>query len=119
MQTQKPTSDRTPQRRSDERSTAAQRHLTGSTPVAGIAAYAGAKGGLSAFTESIGNEVRPLGVSVQVLYPGFVLTPMGDAAIASGLPLPPRSARRSPEQVADLMIRKMGGRRRSGGRAPG
>lgn len=81
------------------------------TPIAGIAAYAGAKGGLSAFTESIGNEVRSHGVTVQVLYPGFVLTPMGDAAVAAGLPLPPRSARRTAEQVADLVLRKMGGGR--------
>lgn len=81
------------------------------TPVAGIAAYAGAKGALSAFTESIGHEVRPLGVVVQVVYPGFLLTPMGDAAIASGLPLPPKSARRTPEQVADLVMRHMGGGR--------
>jgi NAD(P)-dependent dehydrogenase (short-subunit alcohol dehydrogenase family) len=76
-------------------------------PVSGIAAYAAAKGALAAFTESVAHEVRRHGVGVKVLYPGFVDTPMGQAALASGLPRPPKASRRTADQVAAVTLRRL------------
>lgn len=78
-------------------------------PVAGISAYAGSKGAVSAFTESVGHEVRHRGVRVHVLYPGWVPTPMGLAGLERGMPKPPRISRRTEAQVSDLVLDRMGG----------
>jgi NAD(P)-dependent dehydrogenase (short-subunit alcohol dehydrogenase family) len=78
-------------------------------PVAGIPAYAASKGALSAFTESIAHEVAPRGVHVHVLYPGWVPTAMGLAGLERGMKRPPRATRRTEEQVARLVIDRMGG----------
>ena len=78
-------------------------------PVAGIPAYAASKGALSAFTESIAHEVADRGVHVHVLYPGWVPTPMGLAGVERGMRPPPRAARRTEEQVARLVLDRMGG----------
>jgi NAD(P)-dependent dehydrogenase (short-subunit alcohol dehydrogenase family) len=78
-------------------------------PVAGISAYAGSKGAVSAFTESVAHEVRPLGVRVHVLYPGWVPTPMGRSGLERGMSMPPRVSRRTEEQVSKLVLARMGG----------
>lgn len=77
-------------------------------PVAGIPAYAASKGALSAFTESIAHEVADRGVHVHVLYPGWVPTPLGLAGLERGMKPPPRAARRTEEQVAGLVLDRMG-----------
>ncbi|HET7654714.1 MAG TPA: SDR family oxidoreductase [Acidimicrobiales bacterium] len=77
-------------------------------PVAGISAYAGSKGAVSAFTESVAHEVHGTGVRVHVLYPGWVPTPMGLSGVDRGMPEPPRISRRTEEQVARLVLERMG-----------
>jgi NAD(P)-dependent dehydrogenase (short-subunit alcohol dehydrogenase family) len=77
--------------------------------VAGIPAYAASKGALSAFTESIAHEVGERGVHVHVLYPGWVPTPMGLAGVEQGMKPPPKATRRTEEQVARLVLDRMGG----------
>ena len=78
-------------------------------PVAGISAYAGSKGAVSAFTESVAHEVHDTGVRVHVLYPGWVPTPMGLSGVDRGMPEPPRISRRTEEQVSRLVLDRMGG----------
>jgi NAD(P)-dependent dehydrogenase (short-subunit alcohol dehydrogenase family) len=78
-------------------------------PVAGISAYAGSKGAVSAFTESVAHEVHDTGVRVHVLYPGWVPTPMGLSGVDRGMPKPPRISRRTEEQVSRLVLGRMGG----------
>lgn len=78
-------------------------------PVAGISAYAGSKGAVSAFTESVAHEVHHTGVRVHVLYPGWVPTPMGLSGVERGMPEPPRVSRRTEAQVAQLVLDRMGG----------
>jgi short-subunit dehydrogenase len=77
-------------------------------PVAGIAAYAASKGALAAFSESVAHEVAARGVSVHVLYPGWVPTAMGLAGVERGMKPPPRPARRTEEQVSRLTLDRMG-----------
>jgi NAD(P)-dependent dehydrogenase (short-subunit alcohol dehydrogenase family) len=77
-------------------------------PAPGGAAYAASKGAVSAFTESVALEVGDAGVHVHVLYPGWVPTAMGLAAVERGMPLPPRPVRRTEEQISDLVLEDMG-----------
>jgi len=52
------------------------------------------------------------GVRLHVTYPAWVPTEMGLRAVNSGgLAMPPRAARRSEEQVASLVLRRLGGPR--------
>ena len=53
-------------------------------------------------------EVADRGVHVHVLYPGWVPTPMGLAAVERGMPLPPRPVRRTEDQIAELVLEGMG-----------
>jgi len=78
-------------------------------PAAEGAAYASSKAAVSAFTESAAHEVAGRGVHLHVLYPGWVPTPMGLAALDRGMPMPPRFVRRSEEQISDLVLERMGG----------
>jgi NAD(P)-dependent dehydrogenase (short-subunit alcohol dehydrogenase family) len=78
-------------------------------PGAGISAYAGSKGAVSAFTESVAHEVHGTGVRVHVLYPGWVPTPMGLAGVDRGMPAPPRVSHRTEAQVSRLVLGRMGG----------
>lgn len=80
-------------------------------PERGQSAYAASKAALSAFTEAVAHEVGPLGVRVHVLYPGWVPTAMGLSGNEDGGSLPPRAVRRTEEQVARLLLDRMGGRR--------
>ena len=78
-------------------------------PAPGGGAYAASKAAVSAFTESVAVEVADRGVHVHVLYPGWVPTPMGLAAVERGMPLPPRPVRRTEEQISKLVLERMGG----------
>ena len=71
-------------------------------------AYAASKAALSAFSEAVGMEVADRGVHVHVLYPGWVPTPMGLAAVERGMPLPPKPVRRTEDQIAELVCERMG-----------
>lgn len=77
-------------------------------PGSKIPAYGASKAALSAFTESLAVEVAGSGVHLHVLYPGWVPTPMGMAAVKAGMPMPPRFVRRTEEQVSKLVLRRLG-----------
>ena len=80
----------------------------GRAPGPGGTAYAASKAALSAATESLSYEVRPDGVFVHVVYPGWVPTEMGLAAVhGGGLRMPPRGVRRTEEQVSSLVLRRL------------
>ena len=53
-------------------------------------------------------DVADSGVRVHVLYPGWVPTPMGMAAVKRGMPLPPKAVRRTEDQIAELVCERMG-----------
>lgn len=77
-------------------------------PAPGGAAYAASKAALSAFSEAVAMDVVDQGVHVHVLYPGWVPTAMGMAAVERGMPLPPKPVRRTEDQIADLVLERMG-----------
>ena len=81
---------------------------SGRAPGPGEPAYCASKAALSAFTESQALSIDGTGVHMHVLYPGWVPTPMGTAAVEGGMPMPPRFVRRSEEQVSQLLISQMG-----------
>ncbi len=85
---------------------------TARAPVAGEAGYAASKAALSAFTEALSFEAERDGVRLHVLYPGWVPTEMTREADGS-LPdrLPPKAVRRTDEQVARLVLERLGTRR--------
>jgi len=72
-------------------------------------AYAASKAAVSAFTESIAHEVAPHGVSVHILYPGWVPTAMGLPPSADDGSLPPKLVRRTADGVATLVADRIGG----------
>ena len=80
-------------------------------PEPGQGAYAASKAALSAFSESVAHEMAHRGVSIHVLYPGWVPTAMGlpGDGDGDGGSLPPRMVRRTVEQVATLVADRMGG----------
>jgi NAD(P)-dependent dehydrogenase (short-subunit alcohol dehydrogenase family) len=78
-------------------------------PIPGESAYAATKGAIAAFTESVAHEVADRGVSLHVLYPGFVATPMGLRSLERGMKQPPKMARRTAAQVSAATIRALGG----------
>lgn len=84
---------------------------SGRAPGPGEPAYAASKAALSAFSEAMSMRLDSTGVRVQVLYPGWVPTAMGSGAVADGMPMPPRSVRRTEEQVSAALLRHLGGRR--------
>jgi 3-oxoacyl-[acyl-carrier protein] reductase len=83
----------------------------GRLPGSGPGAYPAAKAALSAFAESVSYRVRRKGVRVQVIYPAFMPTAMGLAALDRGLRNPPFFARRTEAQVSKLVLRQLGGPR--------
>ena len=80
-------------------------------PEPGQGAYAASKAAVSAFSESVAHEVAPHGVSVHLLYPGWVPTAMGLSGNEDGGSLPPRLVRRTADGVAALVADRMGGPR--------
>lgn len=80
----------------------------GRAPGPGTPAYCASKAALSAFTESIAHEVSGRGVHVHVLYPGWVPTPLGQGAVDSGMPMPPRFVRRTEDAVSKLALDRIG-----------
>jgi short-subunit dehydrogenase len=80
-------------------------------PSPGEAAYSASKAALSAFTEGLSYEAEPKGVHLHVLYPGWVPTAMGQGAVDAGMPMPPRSVRRTEEQVSRAVLTGAGGPR--------
>ena len=80
----------------------------GRAPGPGAADYSASKAALSAATESLSYDVRPDGVFLHVVYPGWVPTEMGLNAVgAGGLHMPPRAVRRTEQQVSSLVLRRM------------
>ena len=77
-------------------------------PGPGEPIYCASKSALSAFTECQALAAVGTGVHLHVLYPGWVPTAMGNEAIDRGMPMPPRSVRRSEEGVSRLLIRRIG-----------
>ena len=84
---------------------------TARAPEPGQGAYAASKAAVSAFTESVAHEVALQGVSVHLLYPGWVPTAMGLSGNEDGGSLPPRMVRRTEVGVAALLADRMGGER--------
>ncbi|MGA2519633.1 MAG: SDR family oxidoreductase [Acidimicrobiales bacterium] len=84
---------------------------SGRAPGPHEAAYGASKAALSAFTESLAFDTEDTGVHLHVLYPGWVPTAMGRAAVDDGMPMPPRMVRRTEEQVSRLVLERMGGPR--------
>lgn len=71
--------------------------------------YAASKAALAAATESLSFDARADGVFLHMVYPGWVPTEMGTKAVREGgMPMPPRAVRRSEEQVASLVVRRLG-----------
>jgi len=80
----------------------------GRAPGSGAADYSASKAALSAATESLSYDARPDGVFLHTVYPGWVPTEMGLAAVRhGGLSMPPRAVRRTEEQVSSLVLRRM------------
>ena len=80
----------------------------GRAPGPGAADYSASKAALSAATESLSYEARPDGVFLHTVYPGWVPTEMGLAAVRDGgLSMPPRAVRRTEEQVSSFVLRRM------------
>jgi len=75
------------------------------------AAYGASKAALSLFTECLAFDTEGTGVHLHVLYPGWVPTAMGSAAVDEGMPMPPKMVRRTEEQVSQLILARMGGPR--------
>lgn len=83
----------------------------GRLPGSGPGSYPASKAALGAFAESVSYRVRRKGVRVHVVYPAFMPTAMGLAALDRGLRTPPFFARRSVEQVSKLVLGKLAGPR--------
>lgn len=79
------------------------------SPGPGAGDYPASKAALSAMTESLSYQVRPDGVAMHVIYPGWVPTEMGLSAVDVGrMQMPPRPTRRTEEQVSSLVLRRLG-----------
>lgn len=79
------------------------------SPGPGAGDYPASKAALSAVTESLSYEVRRDGVALHVIYPGWVPTDMGLSAVELGrMKMPPRAARRTEEQVSNLVLKRLG-----------
>jgi short-subunit dehydrogenase len=91
--------------------------LTGKTGVPTRSAYAASKHAMVGFFDSLRIELAPSGVSVTMIYPGFVSSNMRQHALgANGKPLgasPVRESQVMPvEECVRLMVGAMAGRKR-------
>lgn len=84
---------------------------TARAPTPGEAGYSAAKAAVSAFTEALSFDTEEDGVHLHVLYPGWVPTEMTQTGGAEDPNLPPKAVRRTPEQVARLVVAGLGKRR--------
>ena len=84
---------------------------TARAPTPGEAGYSASKAAVSAFTEALSFETEADGVLLHVLYPGWVPTEMTQPDGEQDPNLPPRFVRRTPEQVARLVVQGLGKRR--------
>lgn len=79
-------------------------------PGPGPGDYEASKAALAAATESLSFLAGPDGVALHVVYPAWMPTAMGRAAVdRGGVPDPPRAARRSVERVSSLILGRLGG----------
>ena len=62
--------------------------LAGNTAIPYSGFYSASKFALEGYSESLWYEVRPFGISVSLVEPGFVNTPIGEASPAAARPLP-------------------------------
>src|SRR6266480_3803263 len=68
--------------------------LAGNTAIPYSAFYSASKFAVEGYSESLWYEVRPLGINVSLVEPGFVNTPIGEASPAAARPLPAYDATR-------------------------
>lgn len=68
--------------------------LAGNTAIPFSAFYSASKFALEGYSEALWYEVRPFGISVSLVEPGFVNTPIGEASPAAARPLPAYDATR-------------------------
>jgi short-subunit dehydrogenase len=61
--------------------------LAGNTAIPYSAFYSASKFALEGYSESLWYEVRPFGISVSLVEPGFVNTPIGEASPSAARPL--------------------------------
>jgi short-subunit dehydrogenase len=81
----------------------------GRAPGPGATDYSASKAALAVATESLSYEAIADGVLLHVVYPGWMSTEMGLAAVREGgLPTPPRLVRRTENQVSALVLRRLG-----------
>lgn len=80
----------------------------GRLPAPGPGAYPASKAALSAFTESVSFRAARHGVRMHVVYPAWMPTQMGLAAIERGLRRPPWFTRRSEEEVSSVVLGRLG-----------
>ena len=81
----------------------------GRLPSPGPGAYPSSKAALSAFTESVSFRVERQGVRMHVVYPAWMPTAMGLGALQRGLRHPPRFTRRTEDEVAQVVLARLGG----------
>jgi NAD(P)-dependent dehydrogenase (short-subunit alcohol dehydrogenase family) len=81
----------------------------GRLPSPGPGAYPSSKAALSAFSESTSFRLGPKGVHVHVVYPAFMATELGLAALEHGLRQPPRLTVRPVEVVSRAILAGAGG----------
>ncbi len=84
---------------------------TARAPTPGEAGYSASKAAVSAFTEALSFDTEADGVLLHVLYPGWVPTEMTQPDGDQDPNLPPRFVRRTPEQVARLVVQGLNKRR--------
>lgn len=77
-------------------------------PEAFGAAYSASKAAVSAFSEAVAHEVADRGVHVHVLYPAWVPTEMWMSGIGERSDLPPKAVRRTEDQIAELLLERIG-----------
>lgn len=81
----------------------------GRAPGPGAGDYSASKAALSAATESLAYVAAADRVRVHVVYPGWVPTAMGLAAVEQGaFAMPPKPTRRTEEQVSKTVLSRLG-----------
>jgi len=68
--------------------------LAGNTAIPYSGFYSASKFAVEGYSEALWYEVRPFGISVSLVEPGFVNTPIGEASPAAARPLPAYDASR-------------------------